>query len=124
MKCPKQCKKLQCKSTCLWLEAKKQANAENAEIQEEMNQAEKDLNYIKELGKKRFAKNIQEGKNNFTIKMSKTKVQRAKDLLAREEKDRNTTKAKKDKVDKSVAKLMKAIDDADGKLIKMADNIT
>merc|ERR1711972_810584 len=92
MKCPNQCRKLQCKSSCLWLEAKKDSNEEGRQIKEEMVKAEQELKYIKELGKKIKAKKSEEAKINFTISMIKVKIGRANKTLAEKTADSKTIK--------------------------------
>jgi chromosome segregation ATPase len=124
MKCPKQCRKLQCRSTCLWLDAKKEANEENLQIKEEMQEAEEKLQYMRSLAKNITAKEAEEKKRNFTMSMSDTRVSRAQKHLSEREADEKSGQEKLDKIDEKVAEIETNVTIQKDNLIKIEDSIT
>lgn len=123
MKCPKQCRKLQCKSTCMWLDAKKKLNKDNAGIKADMMAAEKVLKGVKEVASQVKDKVAEEKKNQFTIKMVNVKIVRAKKAMAEKTEDLKAAQAKKDKVDQAADKLEKTIAATADNLLKRDDAI-
>lgn len=123
MKCPQQCRKLQCKSTCLWLDAKKKLNEANAEIKVDMLAAEKVLKNIKGISKEVQEKVSEEKKFNFTIKMIGVKIGRAEDSLTEKKYDLGNATAKKAKVSDAATKLEKTIEATEDNLVKRSDAI-
>jgi len=123
MKCPSQCRKLQCKSTCMWLEAKKKLNKDDFQIKDDMSAAEDSLKRVKGMGQAIHEKLTIEKKMNFSIKMLNVKLERAKTTLAGNTKDQAAHKNKTAKVIDAYKKLENAIDLTKQSLIKQADII-
>lgn len=110
MKCPSQCKKLQCKSTCMWLDAKRNLNKENMQIKDEMFAAEGALKNIKAMGQKIHEKLQAEKKGNFSIKMFNVKLGRAKASLTEAKTGQNSSSTKMNKVNAAYTKLENTIE--------------
>jgi len=110
MKCPSQCKKLQCKSTCMWLDAKRGLNKEDMQIKDEMFAAENALKSIKAMGQKIHEKLQAEKKGNFSIKMLNVKLGRAKEGLAEAKTGQNSSSTKMNKVNAAYTKLENTIE--------------
>jgi chromosome segregation ATPase len=123
MKCPKQCKKLQCRSTCLWLDKKKEAMEENLEIKEEMQEAQEKMKYMKELADNITKMEAEEKKSNFTLSMSATRVARAEKALADREADAKAAHEKLEKVEKTVEEIETNITILKDNLVTMEDSI-
>jgi len=121
MQCPKQCRKLQCKSSCMWLGAKKKMNSENSQIKEDMMAAEVALRKIKALGVAVRDKSAEQKKREFTIKMIGVKIGRAKKALTEKTADQKAVQKKKSKVDKAYANLEKTLEKAEENIVKRDD---
>lgn len=123
MKCPSQCRKLQCKSTCMWLGAKKKLNKDDTLIKDDMLAAEDSLKRIKGMGQEIHEQLAIEKKMNFSIKMLNVKLDRAKNTLVGITKDQEAHKNKTDKVTAAYTKLENTIELTKQSLIKQADTI-
>lgn len=123
MKCPNQCRKLQCKSTCMWLGAKKKLNSDNIQIKDDMLAAEKALKAIKGMAENVANQLAAEKKLKFAIKMLNVKLERAKTSLAAKKKDHTSAKTKMGKVDTAYKKLENTIAATKESLIKQDDAI-
>lgn len=123
MKCPQQCRKLQCKSTCMWLDAKKKLNKDNEGIKVDMLSAENLLKDIKAVSKNAQEKAAELKKSNFTVKMIGVKIQRAQKDLAEKQQSVKDAQAKKAKVDQAADKLEKTIEATEDQLVKREDSI-
>lgn len=123
MKCPKQCRKLQCKSTCMWLDAKKKLNKDDTQIKDDMMAAELALKGIKAMGEKVHEMLASEKKQKFAIKMLNVKKDRAQKSLDEKKKDHTDAKGKMAKVNTAYKKLQSTIEKTAGTLIDMDDDI-
>jgi len=121
MKCPQQCRKLQCRSTCMWLDAKKKVNKDNDEIKDEMQQAENLLNEIKGVNKQVDEKVRQENKIKFNINIIGVKIERADKDLKEAKSDATAAEAKRNKVHQAAVKLEKTIAATADNLVKRED---
>jgi len=121
MKCPQQCRKLQCRSTCMWLDAKKKVNKDNDEIKDEMQQAENLLNEIKGVNKQVDEKVRQENKIKFNINIIGVKIERADKDLKEAKSDATAAEAKRNKVHQAAVKLEKTIAATEDNLVKRED---
>jgi len=123
MKCPSQCKKLQCKGTCKWIDEKKKLNKDNAQIKGDMESAEKALKAIKALGEDIHNKIDEAAKVDFNIKMHKKKIGRSKQDLDDKKMEHKEFQVKLGKIDGVYKKLQDSIEAAKESLIKQDDDL-
>lgn len=120
-KCPEQCRKLQCKSTCMWLDTKKKLDEDNKDLKAGMEEAKESLKKVKEAEKTVEGKKEEQKKQEFAIKMLNTNIERA----AQDQKEKkdfvDTTSKRSKKFDKQVDDTQKKIDVAEASMINQED---
>lgn len=120
-KCPEQCRKLQCKSTCMWLDTQKKLDEDNKDIKAGMDGAKESLKKVKEAGKTVEGKKEEQKKQEFAIKMIDTNIGRAVEDQKEKKEFADTTAKRSKKFDKQVDDLGKKIDVAEASMIKQED---
>jgi hypothetical protein len=122
--CPTQCRKLQCRATCLWLEEKEEANEAKVKISEELKVAAKKMESIKELQEEINSKKAEEEKAKFTVSMAVTRKDRATKAVAEREADLKAGEAKLKKTDELVLDIKANITVIKDTSIKLEGEVT
>jgi len=105
MKCPKQCRKVQCKSTCMWLDAKRVLNKEDEAISEATDAASTALKNVQALENQVQEKEAEKKKQTFSNSLFKTKLKRASNASAAATKRLGIATSKSAKADAAALKL-------------------